>query len=45
MKIQILGMTNVVDFLVANFLSNFPRKMGLIFVTENFTTFFSLQEK
>ena len=31
----------MVDFLVANFLSNFPGKIGLNFVTESFTTFFT----
>ena len=41
----IFGSENSVGFLVANFLSIFPRKMGLRFGTENFTTFFTAREE
>ena len=44
MRFEILGVQNVVDFWWQIFCQFSPGKIGLKFVTENFTTFFTTKK-
>ena len=45
MKFEILGVTKMADFMWQIFCQFPPGKIGLKFVTENFTTFFTARKK